>query len=102
CPTPWPCFVIVARKDFYENNKSVIENILEVINNTTIEFKQIPSIDKTLASRYEQKLEDIQEWMKITKWSQKQLTEKQFENIQTQLQDLGIIENKLNFSEVIK
>ncbi len=102
CPTPWPCFVIVARKEFYENNKAMINNILEVINNTTIEFKQIPSIDKTLASRYEQKLEDIQEWLKITKWSQKQLTEKQFETIQIQLQDLGIIENKLNYSEVIK
>ena len=102
CPTPWPCFVIVARKEFYENNKAMINNLLEVINNTTIEFKQIPSIDKTLASRYEQKLEDIQEWLKITKWSQKQLTEKQFETIQVQLQDLGIIENKLNYSEVIK
>lgn len=102
CPTPWPCFVIVARKEFYENNKAVVNNLLEIINNTTIEFKQIPSIDKTLASRYEQKLEDIQEWMKITKWSQKQFTEKQFENIQMQLKDLGIIENKLNFSEVIK
>ena len=102
CPTPWPCFVIVARKEFYENNKAMINNLLEVINNTTIEFKQIPSIDKTLASRYEQKLEDIQEWLKITKWSQKQLTEKQFETIQVQLQDLGIIENQLNYSEVIK
>ena len=102
CPTPWPCFVIVARKEFYENNKSVIENILEVINNTTIEFKQIPSIDKTLASRYEQKLEDIQEWMKITKWSKKQLTEKQFDQIQNQLIKLQIIQNPLKYSEVIK
>lgn len=102
CPTPWPCFVIVARKEFYENNKSIIENILEVINNTTIEFKQIPSIDKTLASRYEQKLEDIQEWMKITKWSQKQLSEKQFDQIQKQLFELKIIQNPLKFSEVIK
>lgn len=102
CPTPWPCFVIVARKKFYENNKSIIENILEVINNTTIEFKQIPSIDKTLASRYEQKLEDIQEWMKITKWSQKQLSEKQFDQIQKQLFELKIIQNPLKFSEVIK
>jgi len=102
CPTPWPCFVIVARKEFYENNKSVIENILEVINNTTIEFKQIPSIDKTLASRYEQKLEDIQEWLKITKWSKKQLTEKQFDQIQNQLIELQIIQNPLKYSEVIK
>ncbi|WP_177765436.1 substrate-binding domain-containing protein [Flavobacterium sp. I3-2] len=102
CPTPWPCFVIVARKEFYENNQAVIKNILEVINYTTIEFKQIPSIDKTLASRYEQKLEDIQEWLKITKWSQKQLTEKQFEQIQNQLLELGIIKSTLNFNEVIK
>lgn len=102
CPTPWPCFVIVARKEFHKNNKVLINSLLEVINKTTIKFKQIPSINKTLASRYEQKLEDIQEWLKITKWSQKQLTEKQFETIQIQLQDLGIIENKLNYSEVIK
>lgn len=102
CPTPWPCFVIVARKEFYENNQAIIKNILEVINNTTIEFKQIPSIDKTLASRYEQKLEDIQEWLKITKWSQKQLTEKQFEQIQNQLLELGIIKSTLNFNEIIK
>lgn len=102
CPTPWPCFVIVARKKFYDNNKAVVKNILEVINNTTTEFKQIPSIDKTLASRYEQKLEDIQEWLKITKWSQKQLTENQFEQIQNQLLELGIIKSTLNFNEVIK
>nr|WP_297307543.1 substrate-binding domain-containing protein [uncultured Flavobacterium sp.] len=102
CPTPWPCFVIVARKEFYEKNKSVIENILEVINNTTIEFKLIPSIDKTLASRYEQKLEDIQEWLKITKWSQKQLTEKQFNEIQKQLIELKIIQNPLQYSVVFK
>lgn len=102
CPTPWPCFVIVARREFYENNKSVIENILEVINNTTIEFKLIPSIDKTLASRYEQKLEDIQEWLKITKWSQKQLTEKQFNEIQKQLIELNIIQNPLQYPAVFK
>lgn len=102
CPTPWPCFVIVARQDFYDNNKALISNILEVINNTTVEFKLIPSIDKTLASRYNQKLEDIQEWLRITKWSQKQLSAKQFETIENQLLDLGIIEKKLNFSTVIK
>ena len=51
CPTPWPCFVIVARQDFYNNNKALISNILEVINNTTVEFKLIPSIDKTIENQ---------------------------------------------------
>jgi len=102
CPSPWPCFVVVSRTDFYENNKSLVQRILEIINNTTIEFKQIPSIDKTLAIRYNQKLENIQEWLQTTKWSQKQLSEKQFETIQEQLLDLEIIDQKLNYSEVIK
>lgn len=102
CPTPWPCFVIVARKEFYENNVALVKNILEVINNTTIEFKQIPSIDKTLASRYQQKIEDIQQWLQITNWSQKQLTEHNFNNIQNQMIDLELIETKINYSEVIK
>lgn len=102
CPTPWPCFVIVARKDFYENNQAAVSNILEVINNTTVEFKQIPSIDKTLAVRYNQKLEDIQEWLKLTKWSQKKLTEKCFEEIQNKLLHFGILKTNLKFSEVSK
>src|SRR5215831_17980267 len=59
CPTPWPCFVIAVRNEFLENNRQTVANILEIINNTTAEFKEIPSIDRTLASRYHQKQEDI-------------------------------------------
>ena len=85
CPTPWPCFMIVARKEFYENNKPMVDHLLKIINQTTTEFKMIPSIDKTLASVFDQKLDDIQQWLQITKWSQKKLNEKQFEQI---IQDL--------------
>ena len=44
CPSPWPCFVIAVRDEFLENNPKVIEQILEIINTTTEEFKIIPSI----------------------------------------------------------
>jgi len=67
CPTPWPCFVIAVRNEFLKHNASTVELILETINNTTVEFKSIPSIDRTLASRYNQKLEDIQECLKLTR-----------------------------------
>lgn len=102
CPTPWPCFVIAVRNEFLLNNSSTVELILEIINNTTAEFKQIPSIDRTLASRYNQKLEDIQEWLKLTRWSQRQLDQNTFHKVQNQLVELKLIENKMPYESVVK
>lgn len=102
CPTPWPCFVIAVRNEFLEKNASTVELILEIINNTTIEFKEIPSIDRTLASRYHQKLEDIQEWLKLTRWSQKKLDKITFEKVQNQLVELNLIQNKKPYEAVVK
>ena len=102
CPTPWPCFVIAIRNEFLENNPQTIARILEIINTTTIEFKDIPSIDRTLASKYHQKIEDIQEWLSFTHWSQKPLEEKVLNKIQNQLFDLKIIDKKGTFAELVK
>lgn len=102
CPTPWPCFVIAVRNEFLEKNIGSIQLILEIINNTTIEFKDIPSIDRTLASKYHQKIEDIQEWLSLTKWSQKPLEEKMLNKIQNQLFELKIIDKKGTFAELVK
>lgn len=101
CPTPWPCFMIVARKEFYENNKPMVNHLLKIINQTTTEFKMIPSIDKTLASVFDQKLDDIQQWLQITKWSQKKLNEKQFEQIIQDLIKYNIIKEPLKYSDCI-
>lgn len=102
CPTPWPCFVIAVRNEFLESNRQTIALLLEIINNTTIEFKEIPSIDRTLATKYNQKLDDIQTWLSLTKWAQKPLEEKVLNKIQNQLFDLKIIEKKGTFAEIVK
>ncbi len=102
CPTPWPCFVIAVRNEVLENNSNLIEQILEIINATTEEFKYIPSIDRTLANKYNQKLEDIQEWLSLTQWSQKQIDKNTLEKVQNQLLSLNIIENKLPFEAIAK
>nr|WP_294776403.1 substrate-binding domain-containing protein [uncultured Flavobacterium sp.] len=102
CPTPWPCFVIAVRNEFLENHQQTLALLLEIINNTTIEFKEIPSIDRTLASKYHQKTEDIQQWLSLTKWSQKPLEEKVLNKIQNQLFDLKIIDKKGTFAEIVK
>ena len=102
CPSPWPCFVIAVRNEVLENNSNIIEQILDIINATTEEFKYIPSIDRTLANKYNQKLEDIQEWLSLTQWSQKQIDKNTLEKVQNQLLSLNIIENKLPFEAIAK
>lgn len=97
CPTPWPCFVIAVRNEVLQNNYEAIEKLLRVINATTEDFKEIPGIDTTLAARYSQKTEDIQEWLKITEWSQKKLDKNTFDKVQNQLFELTIIEEKTAF-----
>ncbi|UUC44978.1 substrate-binding domain-containing protein [Flavobacterium cerinum] len=102
CPTPWPSFVIAVREEVLEKDQHVIDQILDIINTTTSEFKDIPSIDRTLANRFNQKTEDIQEWLRLTRWSQKRPDKKTFEKIQNQLFDLKIIDTKAAYESVIK
>ncbi|WP_424000243.1 substrate-binding domain-containing protein [Maribacter sp. IgM3_T14_3] len=102
CPTPWPCFVLVGTKDFLKENEGVLNHILEVINMYTADFKQIPRIDSTLANRYNQKLEDIQEWLQLTEWSQKQLPERTLTKVQHTLKELTLIEKSIPVSDILR
>ena len=102
CPTPWPCFVIAVRNEIVEQNPQTIELILEIINTTTEEFKDIPSINRTLASRYNQKTEDIDSWLSQTRWSQKSMTIETLNKVQNQLFQLKIIDKKGTFENIIK
>ena len=102
CPTPWPCFVIAARNELIENSSHIIKHILEVINMYASEFKIIPSIDRTLANKYEQKLEDIQEWLTITQWSQQVIDSKTIDNVQESLLEIGMIDKKIESNQIVQ
>lgn len=101
CPSPWPCFVIAVREDFIENNVDDLKTILKIINNTTKEFKDIPSIDKTIANRYGQQLEDVQEWLNITEWSQDLLDKKTIMKVQKELFTLNITTEIIEYDKLV-
>ena len=101
CPTPWPCFVVAVRDEILEKYPKIVSKILEIINSKTATFKEIPSIDNVLVTKYHQKLADIQEWLQLTTWSQSNLSEAQFETIQNQLFDLEITDKKIAFRKAI-
>ncbi|MFA9191534.1 substrate-binding domain-containing protein [Flavobacterium sp. FZUC8N2.13] len=102
CPTPWPCFVIAVRDEILEKEPEAIQKILDTINKATASFKTIPEIDAVLAQKYHQKIEDIQEWLSITEWSQEQLSKEMLNNIQNQLLELKIIDKIGTFDEIVK
>ena len=102
CPTPWPCFVIAVRDEVLKKHPNTIAQILEIINIKTQSFKEIEGIDAILAEKYHQKIEDIQEWLSITEWSQSELSNEMLNKIQNQLFDLKIIDKKGTFAKIVK
>ena len=97
CPTPWPCFVIAVRNEVLESDPTIVHQILDIINTTTQEFKDIPSIDRTLSLKYNLELKAVQEWLSLTHWSQKQMTKSSFETIMNKLLELKLVRNTLPF-----
>lgn len=92
CPTPWPCFVIAATEKILNDEPGVIRHILEVINTYSEDFADIPSIHKTIANEYEQKEEDVTNWLSKTYWGQEQLSEELLQHVQKTLATLKLIE----------
>lgn len=102
CPTPWPCFVIAVREEFLETNRDDVKTILNIVNNTTKDFKNIPNIDKIIANRYKQEIEDVQQWLSLTEWSQTLIDESTINKVQDQLLALDIIPRKLDYKELVE
>lgn len=94
CPTPWSCFVIVVRDEFLKQQPATLQTLLTTLNSVTFRFKEIPGIESALAKKYDQKPEDIKQWLKITTWSQKQISVMEINKVQEQLQELGLITEK--------
>lgn len=94
CPTPWSCFVIAVREKFLNSQPAAVQNMLKTLNLVTAKFKEIPGVETALAKKYDQRLEDIRQWLNITTWSQKQISVMEIDKVQEQLLELGLIDKK--------
>lgn len=101
CPSPWPCFVIAVREEFLKVYTNHLKTILNIINTTTSLFKDIPSIDVTIANRYKQQLDDVKQWLNLTHWSQSNIDKETIEYVQNQLLALDIIPEKWEYSDLV-
>ena len=101
CPTPWHCFVIAVRNEVLDRHPDEIRGILNTINSVTEGFKDIPGIAEMISERYNQQLEDVKQWLSLTSWSQENLSIGQLDAVQTKLQQLDLIENKMASDEIL-
>jgi len=101
CPSPWPCFVIAVREDFLESNKADVKTILDIVNKTTSKFKNIPNIDQIIGKRYGQEIEDVQEWLSLTEWSQENISKETVKKVQDELYALRIIPEKWKYKDLV-
>ena len=101
CPTPWPCFVIASTQAFARKHPGVLSDILEILNAYTLEFKQIPSIDRTLANRYQQELKAVREWLTLTRWSQKQIDIQSLDIVIHTLSNLNLLSSNIKSADLL-
>lgn len=101
CPTPWPCFILVARSEYAARHKALLDNLREILNTYTREFRNIPSIDRTLANRYGQRLEEVQSWLGLTRWSQQQVSLQSLEKTIITLSELKLLSNTINAKDLL-
>lgn len=103
--TPWPCFVLLVRKEVLEKYQKEIQKVIKIINKQIEEIenkKEQPELIRLFANRYKQKEEDIKEWLSITKWNnKKKISKKKFQEIQENLLQFKVLEKPFNYDDVV-
>jgi hypothetical protein len=102
CPTPWPCFVIAARKDFLATYTPEVTQLLKLINSQTQGFKKQDLLAERIAERYQLQVTDTKIWLDKTTWSQENFDELELNAIQNQLLEVNILDHPLNYTDVIR
>lgn len=91
CPTPWPCFVVVTRDDYYNKHHKKIDELLNILNNQTSDLKENQNITVTLSKQYDLNTEDVKEWLSKTEWSDSRIKPQTIEHLKLKLKKYGII-----------
>jgi ABC-type nitrate/sulfonate/bicarbonate transport system substrate-binding protein len=100
-PTPWPCFVIVSTKAFLDKHSHHIPQLLTPLNQKSFQLKSFKNIEKIISERYQLDVEDVKEWLKITEWSQQQISKTDVYFTQKKLKDLKLITDEKKYNEFI-
>ncbi|MCU0429938.1 MAG: ABC transporter substrate-binding protein [Cytophagaceae bacterium] len=63
CPTPWPCFAIAVRSDFYHANNLQVQTLIHTIRAFSSQEKSKHDYAERVAQYYHLRLDQVQEWL---------------------------------------
>lgn len=95
CPTPWPCFVILARNEIIEQHSEALKQIMKTVRKALHLFDEKNTID-FISDFYELRPEKVEEWYEQTQWwCRPSIALAAIELAQNTLYDLERIDKKL-------
>ncbi|MFN3404216.1 MAG: substrate-binding domain-containing protein [Cytophagaceae bacterium] len=68
-PTPWPCFVIAVREEFFNQHKNEVDLTLSIVNKKAEELKNRSDNYLVIARRYGLEENDAKEWFGSVEWN---------------------------------
>lgn len=99
--TPWPSFVIAATDQCIQEKEDALVKMLQIINKYSSDFKDIPSIDRTIASYYDLQVGDVQQWLLRTEFSDQQLNASTVEKVSEQFLNVGISKEPIKLENLL-
>ncbi len=101
--TPWPCFMITATDDAIATKEDALSKMLDVIYFTTKQFMSAVNTIEEVSKRYNQKIEDVENWFYSTEWAiDRKVSTKMVDNVLYTLKKAGIIEQTVPIKEILK
>ena len=67
--TPWPCFVIAARREISEKYPEALDQMCNIVNQKAAELKSNEDVVEIISWRYNLRHGQVENWLNETEWN---------------------------------
>jgi sulfonate transport system substrate-binding protein len=101
--TPWSCFAIAASDYIIEEEANALKRMMSVIHFNCDQFMNSPIAVELVSKRYEQKLEDVEQWFYSTEWAINDfVSTKMLQNVMFMLKQANIIDKEVALNKILR
>ncbi len=80
--TPWPCFVIAVRMEYYMKNQNIIDKVTQSATGFAAGLKRDPKAVTLISDRYQLPVAGVKKWFERVEWGSGQnLTPQELEEV---------------------
>ena len=102
CITPWPCFMLVARNEFIEEESESIKTVMRIINQSSVDFMNDDKAVEVVSERHDLSLGDAFTWFYQTEWcDHNYISGRMLENVMQTLKAVGVIDEIVQADKLI-